>query len=268
MSRSAESPAAAAGPRNSSASLRRALGVLLQLAEDTGDPRGSSLSELAEVLTMNKSTLLRLLAPLCEVRLVEQDADSGRYRLGWRTAQLGHLYLERLDLRDTAHDVLQALMRRTGETVHLVIADLPEVVYVDKVETPQPVRMHSRIGSRQPAYCTAVGKAMLAHADDAAVARTIGLGLPMRTPNTLTTAAALRADLTAVRRRGYAIDEAENEADIRCVAAAVFDHTGAANCAISVSGPASRISRDMVPELGGLVSEAAAEVSRRLGARR
>lgn len=268
MSPASGSPAAPdPGSRNSSASLRRALGILLQLADDTEDPRGASLSDLAGVLDMNKSTLLRLLAPLCETRLIEQDSDTGRYRLGWRTAQLGQTYLERLDLRTAAHDVLHGLMTTTGETIHLVIADLPEVVYVDKADTPQPVRMHARIGSRQPAYCTGVGKAMLAHADEATVRSVIDRGLPRRTPNTLTTGPALLADLAVIRDRGYAVDEIENEAEIRCVAAAVFDHTGTAGCALSVSGPATRITTARVPELGRLVGEAAAEISRRLGAR-
>lgn len=255
-----------ANKRNNSTSLRRALDTLLHLGTDSGHPRGSTLTELSSALGLNKSTLLRLLAPLCEARLVERDAETGRYRLGWRTAQLGQAYLERLDLRGIAHDVLHDLMVRTGETAHLVIADLPDVVYVDKVDTPQPVRMYSRIGVRQPAYCTAVGKALLAHADEAAVRGVIDDGMPPRTPNTCTTAAALYAELAAVRDRGYAVDEIENEADIRCVGAPIFDHAGAASCAVSVSGPATRVTRDRVPELGHHVLTAATEISRRLGA--
>jgi len=260
--------------RNNSSSLRRALEVLLYLGGDGpggpdspggADARGSTLAELAEALELNKSTLLRLLAPLCELRLVEQRG--GRYRLGSRTAQLGQVYLERLDLREVAHDVLAGLMSDTGETAHLVIADLPEVIYVDKVEAPRPVRMFSRIGRRQPAYCTAVGKAILANASATSVAGVIAGGLPARTPNTHTSAAALRADLAVIRRRGYAVDELENEADIRCVAAPVFDHAGAVDCAVSVSGPANRVTRERIPELGGLVGAAAEVISARLGAR-
>ncbi|MGA5699733.1 IclR family transcriptional regulator [Peterkaempfera bronchialis] len=257
----------ATAARNNSASLRRALAILLHLGGDDA-VRGATLSELASGLSMNKSTLLRLLAPLCEVRLVEQDADTGRYRLGWRTAQLGQTYLERLDLRDTAHDVLEQLTANTGETTYLVIADLPEVVYLDKVDSLQPVRMYSRIGSRQSAHCTGVGKALLAHADADAVNAVIAHGLPQRTPRTHTTEAALRADLAVIRRRGYAVDDIENEPDIRCVAAPVFDHAGAAACAVSVSGPAGRVTAERVPELGALVAAAAEEISRRLGARR
>jgi DNA-binding IclR family transcriptional regulator len=259
-----------AGGRNNSASLRRALAILLHLAEDRDVPGATtdlSLGELSEALSMNKSTVLRLLAPLCDVRLVEQDPETGRYRLGWRTAQLGQVYLERLDPRGAAHDVLRGLMVDSGETAHLVLADLPEVVYIDKVEAAQPVRMYSRIGNRQPAYCTGVGKALLAHADDETLRAAIAAGLPPRTPNTLTTGARLRADLAAIRERGYAIDDVENETDIRCVAAPVFDHTGTARYAVSISGPATRVTPDRVPDLGHAVAAAAAEISRRLGAR-
>jgi DNA-binding IclR family transcriptional regulator len=253
-----------AGARNNSASLRRALTILLHLGERSGT-RGSTLAELTTDLSMNKSTVLRLMAPLLEVQLIEQDSR-GRYRLGSRTAQLGHAYLDRLDLRETAHDVLERLTSETGETSHLVIPDLPEVVYVDKSESPQAVRMHSPIGSRQPAHCTGVGKALLAHAGDDAVEATVAHGLPGRTPRTLTTAEALRADLELVRSRGYAVDDLENEADIRCVAAPVFDHSGAAVCAVSVSGPAARVTAERIPLLGPLVSAAATEISLRLGA--
>lgn len=257
----------APGVRNNSASLRRALGMLLHLGEEGADPRGDSLSELAAALAMNKSTLLRLLTPLCEVHLIEQDNTTGRYRLGWRTAQLGHAYLERLDLRGAAHGVLQRLMRETSETVHLVVADFPDVVYLDKVDSPKPVRMYSRIGSRQPAYCTAVGKALLAHADELSIRQVIDAGLAPRTPSTCTTEDALRVELGRVRERGYAVDDVENEPEIRCVAAPVFDHSGAGACAVSVSAPAARLGRARVPELGRLVTTAAAEISRRLGAR-
>jgi DNA-binding IclR family transcriptional regulator len=257
-----------AGPRNNSASLRRALGILLRIGEDSADGRGHTLAGLSRDLELNKSTLLRLLAPLCEARLVEQEPDTGRYRLGWRTAQLGAAYLEQADLPGAARDVLRGLMEETSETVHLVLADLPEVVYIDKVDSPRPVRMFSRIGTRQPAYSTAVGKAILAHAGDPAVRRVIQAGLPARTPRTHTTAAALRADLAEIRARGYAVDDVENEPEIRCVAAPIFDHAGTVGSAVSVSAPASRLGVGQVPALGGLVVAAADQVSRRLGARR
>jgi DNA-binding IclR family transcriptional regulator len=252
--------------RNNSSSLRRALSIVLHLADPSVDARGLGLGELATALEINKSTLLRLLGPLTETRLVERNAETGRYRLGWRTAQLGQAYLERLDLRAAAHDVLTDLTGKSGETTHLVIADLPDVVYLDKVDPSRPVLMYSRIGNRQPAYRTAVGKAILCHSDIDVVRGVAARGMPARTPHTRTDLDALLADLELTRDRGFAVDDIENEPDIRCVAAPVFDHTGAVDCAISISGPASRVTPERIPELGRLVVASAEEISRRRGA--
>jgi len=254
------------GARNNSASLRRALSILIRLGEDP-DNVGHSLSDLCADLDMNKSTVLRLTQPLIDARFVTVGAN-GRYRLGWRNAQLGQTYLAGVDLHRSMHDVLVALSEETQETTHLVTADFPNVIYVDKVDSPRPVRMASRIGNAQSAYCTSVGKAMLAYADDEVVRSVIRQGMPRRTPNTLTTAAALRSDLTVIRERGYAIDDVENEAGVRCVAAPVFDATGAAISAVSVSAPEERFSFDMVPDVASHVVAAADEISRRLGAAR
>ncbi|MCW2751252.1 MAG: IclR family transcriptional regulator [Aeromicrobium sp.] len=254
------------GTRNNSASLRRALSILMQLGDDTVGT-GFSIGELCTELGMNKSTVLRLVQPLIEARFVEQ-LPSGQYRLGWRNAQLGQVYLSGVDLHRSMRDVLVALSAETSETVHLVIADFPNIVYVDKVDSPHPVRMFSRIGSHLPAYCTSVGKAMLAHAPADVVTSVIRHGLPPRTANTITTAAALRTELELVKQQGFAIDDIENEEGIRCVAAPIFDQTGSCFSAISVSAPIERIPRESVPELAPLVMSAANEISRRLGADR
>ena len=252
--------------RNNSASLRRALSILTRLGDDP-DGHGCTLTELCADLDMNKSTALRLLKPLLDERFV-QTMPSGAYRLGWRNAQLGQAYLAGTDLHRDMHDVLVRLVEATGETAHLVTADLPNVVYVDKVDSPHPVRMASRIGSAQPAYCTSVGKAILAFSPDDAVSAVVKGGLPARTANTLTTAKALRADLDTIRERGFAIDDIENEAGVRCVAAPVFGTGGVPVSAISVSAPEERLPREAVADVAPHVLAAAAEISRRMGARR
>lgn len=267
VSKSAATPNDVGG-RNSSRSLRRGLAILQWLGEDPIEQSGASLTELSEGVSLNKSTVLRLLAPLTDARLVERDQDSGRYRLGSRTAQLGHTYLERLDLRSIARRALRDLARDTGETAHLVIAELPEVVYVDKVDSPQSVRMHSRIGSREAAHSTSVGKAILAHANKGTVQDVIAHGLEKRTSTTIATAAGLWKNLAEVRALGYAVDNSENEDHIRCIAAPIFDHAGRVASATSISGPASRVTPDRTQVLSAHVMAAANEMSRRLGARR
>ncbi|MFE2423045.1 IclR family transcriptional regulator [Streptomyces hokutonensis] len=251
--------------RNASSSLRRALSILMHLADDDGHPHGTSLTDLATGLGMSKSTVLRLVGPLRESRLVDQDPESGHYRLGPQNALLGQLYLERLDIRRTASPLLHRLAQDVHEAVHLVTFDPPEIVYIDKVESPQAVRMHSRVGGRQPAYCTATGKAFLAHASDDVVDKVIAAGMPARTPATLTEPEQLQAELARTRDRGYAVDDVENELDIRCVAAPAFDHSGAVVTAVSISGPASRVTHDRLEEIGRQVIETARALTDRIG---
>ena len=198
-------PAGRAAPRNRSSSLRRAIAVLDFVADFQNHKGGLRLGDLAVGLGLPKSTLVRLLAPLIESGLVSMAADTGRYRLGPRTAYLGGIYLEQLDLRSTARDVLADLVSQSGETAHLVVRDGLEIVYIDKVESPKATSVSSRIGSRQPLYCTAVGKAFLAHLPELFIMDVEAAGMLARTPNTLTTHAELRRELALVSARGYSV---------------------------------------------------------------
>lgn len=260
----ADSPGAdAVGPRNNSSSLRRALAVLRYVADrDARKPLG--LAELAAGTDLPKSTLKRLLAPLVDVGLLQQT-DSGGYALGAFSAYLGGQYLESLDIRELGRPVLEALTAETAETAHLVIRDGFEVVYIDKVDSPNPVRMYSRIGNRLPLYCTATGKAILsqlpAHVLDEVTAR----GLPQLTPNTITDPAKLRRAVGRARTDRYAVDNGENEVGIRCAGAAILDQSRRPIGALSVSAPHVRVSDSRLTELGHLVRSAAAELSKQLG---
>ncbi|MGP3963711.1 IclR family transcriptional regulator [Nonomuraea sp. 3N208] len=244
--------------RNQSASLRRALAVLDHVRERPG----LSLTQLAEAAGLPKSTVLRLTVPLIEARLLERDRRTGAYRLGHGTLRLGQAYLATLDLRAVAAEESHRLMSEVRETVHLVVYDPPHVVYIDKVENDANVRMASRIGSRGAAHCTAVGKAILAWQPEDALAE---LTLEPRTKHTIIDHDRLRAELAHIRRRGYAVDDRENEPEVRCVAAPIFNHNDAVAAAISVSGLTSRITAARVRELGPLVAGTAARISRKLG---
>lgn len=260
--------ACVSGERNRSASLRRGLAVLEHVRDHATGEQGLSLTRLAEALGLAKSSVLRLTAPLLESGLLERDRRTGAYRLGHGALRLGQTYLAALDLRTVAAEESHRLMSEAHETVHLVVYDPPHVVYVDKVEHEATVRMGSRIGSRGPAHSTAVGKAILAWQPEPAIDEVIGAGLPARTEHTITDPARLRAELTRIRRYGYAVDDRENEPEVRCVAAPVFDHHDAARSAISVSGLTSRITAARVRTLGPLVAEAAARISAKLGSTR
>lgn len=251
-------------PRNNATSLRRALAILEILAEDPRRPV-RSLGELAGPQGLHKSTTLRLLAPLIDVGVVQRAADGSGYSLGPTTIRLGQAYLDGVDLRAAAQPALSELARTTGETVHLVVYNPPEVVYVEKIDSLRAVRMHSRVGDRQPVYSTAVGKAYLSRLSDDEVSRAVGLDLRRRTANTITDLALLLAELKHVAAQGFAIDNEENELEIRCVGAVVIDHSGAVAAGLSVSAPASRLSLAHARNLGTTVVAAAVDISAALG---
>jgi DNA-binding IclR family transcriptional regulator len=257
-----------APPRNQSSSLRRALTVLEYVQDHADAGRGVPLAVIAGDLGMSKSTVLRLSAPLVEADLLLRDRETGWFRLGPGALRLGQAYLSSIDLRTVAREPLRRLLHAVGETCHLVVYDPPDVVYIDKVENEHNVRMASRIGSRVPAYRTAVGKAMLAWLGQDAVQAVIEAGMPPVTERTTTDPGQFRAELERVRRRGYAVDDRENEPEVRCVAAPIFDHTDGVAGALSVSGLASRIPPARVHEIGPVIVRAGLEISRSLGSSR
>jgi DNA-binding IclR family transcriptional regulator len=251
--------------RNSSASLRRALAIVDFVRASPAGSGGATLTEVAENVGVNKSTVLRLSVPLVEYGLLTRDPRSGRFRLGTAALTLWQAYLDDMELRSVASDHLRDLMRRTGHTCHLVLLDGHDVVYVDKVENTATVRMASRIGARMPAYRTAVGRAILAFCPDDLVEDVVAAGLPAVTARTVTDPAVLAGELRRVRERGYAIDDRENEPEVRCVAAPVFDHNRDPVAAISVSSLVSRLPVVEVRRLGPEVAAVAARISAELG---
>lgn len=249
--------------RNNSSSLRRALAILQLVGATAGRSHGASLAELADGVSTTKSTVLRLLAPLLEAQLVRQDADGG-YRVGVGVLSLAGAYLNDLDVRSVAHPILREIAADTGQTAHLLVYSDGRVTYVDKVAGPSPIQMASRIGDTGTAYSTASGKAMLAYLGEEEVQRVIALGMPARTPASITDPDVLRRHLVTVRECGVAYDDLENEDGIRCVAAPVFNHAGVAVAAVSTSGPAEVVAanRESYTEL---VVDGARRISRELG---
>ena len=201
-------------------------------------------------------------------RLVDKNPDTGRYRLGLKLFELGSKAIAGLDLRRHAKPYLDRLQRELGETVFFCLLDEGQVFYIEKIESQQSVRTACTVGSRAPAYCTAVGKAMLAELTEAEVSQIVRRwGLKAITPNTITTNSALKAELKAIRCRGYAIDNEEKELGLRCVSAAVRGDQGKLLAALSVSGPAFRVTQERVPEIGRTVMQAAMDLSYEFGYR-
>jgi IclR family transcriptional regulator, KDG regulon repressor len=249
-----------------STTVDKALKVLAAMAE-TSTPRGSSLAELSNKIGYHKTTVYRLLMTLEQNGFVQQDPDTDRYKLGLKLLELSTVLLDNLELRREASPFLHDLMVKTDETIHLGLLDQFEVVYIDKVESLNPVRMFSRIGTRMPWHCTGLGKAIAAFMPEAKVDELIGHGLPKRTNNTITSCETMREELAKTRARGYSIDNIENEEGIACVAAPIFDYLSRPVSGLSIAGPSMRITPDRFESLGELIKETAMSVSRRMGYR-
>lgn len=225
---------------------------------------GLTLRELSRAAGVPPATAHRLLQGLQDQGLLRVDFDR-RYRLGAECLALGSRFLEGIDLRTEARPYLERLVEATGETAHLGVVDGLDVLYLDKADTRHTVRMHSRIGARFPLYSTAMGKAMLAFGDPALVQKVIDQGLARRTANTITDPHRFRSELDRSHERGYAVDDIENEDGIRCVAAAVRADERHVVGAISVSGPASRMTDDRLDEIAESVTDATRQVAEHLG---
>ena len=236
------------------------------------NPQGISIRDLSAKIRLPKGTIHRLLSSLAYFGYVRQDPKTRNYFLGLKLVELGNLLLSQLDLRKEAEPFLTNLVERTKETVHMVFLDRNEIVYIDKVETdhsPGGLRMASRVGLRNPAHSCAVGKVLLSHLSEDELNHIIeDKGLPKRTENTITDPIRLKEQLKIVRIQGYAIDDEENERGIRCVAAPIFNEVGRAVAAVSISGPAFRITKRVIQErLKREVMETALKISQRLGFR-
>jgi IclR family acetate operon transcriptional repressor len=230
-----------AGPQRPAGAAR----VLLVLKELGRHPHGASLDELSRAVGIPKSSVHRALAALRGAGLAERHGP-GRYRLGLELVRLAFEYYEGCDERSLVAPVLEELVQRFAETAHFARLEGSEIVYVAKVEPAgRHARMSSRVGGRNPAHCTGLGKALLAYtlADAAEVERYVDEYGPLlrRTPRTLTSAAELAEDFERIRARGYALDSEESEDGIVCIAFPLFLASAAAPAgAVSVAAFAHR----------------------------
>ncbi|MCG8516122.1 MAG: IclR family transcriptional regulator [Halanaerobiales bacterium] len=243
-------------------SLDRALNVLEKIVQAD---RALGVTELSNSLGMHKSSVYRLLATLAYRGYVKQDKNSG-YRVGIRLLELSNLVLGKLELRREIKPLLEELMEKSNETIHLGIIDNGEAVYIDKVEPSQTIRMYSSVGKRIPLYCTGIGKVLLAFTAPAEMEKVIArIELKAFTPSTITDQLKFKAHLVEIREKGYALDNVEHEEGVRCVAGPIFDHQGNLTAAFSISGPVMRMTEERLPETIELVKEYTGKMSAVLG---
>jgi IclR family transcriptional regulator, KDG regulon repressor len=240
----------------------------LQILEVLASEGDLNLRDLAERVGIHKSTLFRFMRTLCERGYARRDPDTERFSLTLKVFQLGSTVYARVDLVKLASPFLVRLSSTTRETVHLAILDAGNLVYLSKIESTHSLRvaMQSRVGLTAPAYCTAMGKVLLAFADtDVLDAYLSSCNFVRHTEKTISDRLQLLAELQITRNRGWAVDDEEHENGVRCVAAPVRDRSGSVIAALSISGPTIRLTLDRIEPMRSLVCEAAEEMSRLLG---
>jgi DNA-binding IclR family transcriptional regulator len=213
-----------------------------------------SIDEIAQATGLPKSTAYRILVTLQRHGLLARHAEDETFTLGAAAVLIGATAIRELDLPQRIRPHLEQLMEATGETAHLAILTQNHVIVVDKIDSPHPIRLVSSVGFRSPLHCTGVGKVLLAHLPAETVERLLHAYEWRRyTPNTITDPQHFAAELAKIRSQGYAVDWEEFNVGLRCVAAPLYDYTGAVVAAVSVSGPSSRIDADHVDGLAQTV---------------
>ena len=223
------------------------------------------ISDLGKRLLLPKSTVHRLATTLIDAGMLEQNLENGKYRLGLVVFELGSLVRRKMDFSSEAKPYLMALREKTGETVHLAILDHASIVYINSLESKQAIRMTLDVGMRKPAFTTAAGKVMLSFQSEDMLDRVLASGLEERTSNTIVDPAEFRTELASIRNRGYAISDEENELGVRSLAAPVRDHFGMVIAAVSIAGPAQRLTKKVLTNFAPEVVSAADAISQRLG---
>jgi IclR family KDG regulon transcriptional repressor len=198
---------------------------------------------------------------------LERDVKTGEYRLTHKLFQIGSVYIQGVSLHKEAMPILAELASLFQETVHLAILADFEVFYLDKIESSQSIGMKSRVASKCPAYCTGVGKAILAYFEEKDFETFFrNVELKPYTQNTITDPEELKIHLKKIRAQGFAIDDSEHEFEVTCVAAPLMDKDGKVTASISVAGPNFRMTREkMYKEIIPVVKESAVKISHRLG---
>jgi len=235
------------------------------LSSFSGQENELGITVLASRLKLAKSTVHRLAATLTAARFLEQNGETGKYRLGLALFELGALVRARMDVADAARQKLRELLETTGETVQLGIIDHQSVLYIYEMESRRAIRMAAAVGARAPLHCTAVGKVLLASQPEDYVKQVLELGLKAYTPKTITKNEALLEALAEVQQHDYATDDEESETGLRAIASPVRNHTGQVIAAVGLAAPVQRMNKQVMKTCVPSVIATASAVSARLG---
>ncbi|MGM7722352.1 IclR family transcriptional regulator [Metabacillus sp. Hm71] len=224
------------------------------------------ITDISERIKLHKSTVHSLLKTLQAHHYIEQNPENGKYRLGMKLFERGQFVIQSMDLRPLAKPHLDKLSKETLQTVHLVILDGKEGVYIDKVEGVTSSALYSRIGRRIPIHCSAVGKALVAFKSSAEIEEILdGYEFVKRTDYTITEKESFLKELEGVREKGYSRDQQENEPGVNCVAIPIYDYSKKVIAAISISSPFFRFNEKEISMHIELLKREAKELSKKLG---
>lgn len=259
---------ASSGPKEDSRYNIRVLDRAFRILSLLTDGKPRTLAEISESIDLNPSTTFRMLSTLSYHRYVRRNEMTNQYQLGLACLELAQGYTFSDSLRRVALAELEALRDETKETVHLVVLDQMQIVYIEKIPGLHAIGiMSSRVGRQAPAYCTGVGKVLLAYLKEDQVRSFYDQkGFHRFTSTTITDLDLLMQELAQIRGQGYALDKGEHEDEVRCVAAPIFDMEGRAVAAISISGPALRM--DPIEENHPMIDrakETASRISQEMG---
>jgi DNA-binding IclR family transcriptional regulator len=238
------------------------------LEEFQGDVDELGVTELSKKLKLHKNNVFRILATLQSRNYIEQNKANENYRLGLNCLHLGQTFIQQRGMLKQAKPILLELAEKTGETSYMSILRGSDVVYLDVVEPTTTVRVVSRLGLHIPAHASAAGKALIAFESEEDLRKRLGEDLKGYTRNTIRNIEELFRDLESVRSQGYATDLEELEEGLRCIASPVRDYTRKVIGALSVSGPANRLTDEKIQTtIGAEVAQLAKDLSTRLGFR-
>lgn len=242
-------------------SLEKGIKVIELLAEK----EELTVSQVAAHLGLNRSASHRFLATLRELGYVEKNAES-HYQLTFKLLELGMKVANRFEIRQIARPYMQELASKYNETVNLGYWDGKGIVHLDKINSQEILRMDVGVGTRAPAYCTALGKSILAHLPQDELNRFLkSETLEAVTPRTITSIERLKEELVHIREKGFAVDNQELSLGLRCVAAPVFDYTGYPSYALSVAGHDTRLTDEVVARVQKDITQICARLSAQLG---
>lgn len=247
---------------NTSSTVLKALRVLEVVGASS---YALSVSEVAEQIDVDKSTVYRMLNTLVDAGYVIRDEISKRYSLSYKVVSLSRNLLAENEVSRLIRRTLTHISAATNETLHFSVLDGAEAVLVQRVKGTQLVTVDFQIGDRVQLHCTSIGKALLAFQDVRYIEQIIAAGLPKFASNTITEPMDFRKELQRVRSQGYAIDDREFSDNMRCIAVPVFEGGGHVNGGISISGPDSRFTLEKLDELKAPLLEASRKLSEQLG---